>query len=126
MAASSEIQQDMYLEDVLLLSLRRSSLNEEEAETTTGGTQGTEKDGDACEHLVHGVLFESIWEKRNEELADLHANTIQEHEVECPKKGKSYTQDLANRVSRLKPDVSDKIQRLMTAKIRSTNVTPYR
>ncbi|OTB06770.1 hypothetical protein M426DRAFT_98265 [Hypoxylon sp. CI-4A] len=63
------------------------------------------------------------------ELADLHANAIREYEAKKHKKGKSYSQDLANRLFALEDGGYGKlqaIQALVGDRSRAANKTPYR
>ncbi|KAI0851066.1 hypothetical protein F5Y00DRAFT_25850 [Daldinia vernicosa] len=87
-----------------------------------------------------GIEFGSKWKSYNdgfltieplasyaqEELAELHVNTVQEYGAKSSKKGRSYAQDLANRVFRLNAGVYNQIQFVIDNKIRSTNRTPFR
>ncbi|KAI1467054.1 uncharacterized protein F4812DRAFT_430968 [Daldinia caldariorum] len=61
-----------------------------------------------------------------EELVGLHANAAYEYSARRSKKGRSYTQDLANRVFRLNSGVYNQIQSLVDNKLRSANKTPFR
>ncbi|KAI1799531.1 hypothetical protein F4811DRAFT_557698 [Daldinia bambusicola] len=61
-----------------------------------------------------------------EELAGLHANAIREYSAKGSKKGRSYAQDLANRVFRLNAGAYNQIQSLVDNKLRSANKTPFR
>ncbi|KAI1417678.1 hypothetical protein F5Y13DRAFT_61086 [Hypoxylon sp. FL1857] len=60
------------------------------------------------------------------ELAELCANAVQEYDAKAPKKGKSYAQDLANRVFHLDAGIYNKVQHLMEDKMRTSNKTPFR
>ncbi|KAI2618649.1 hypothetical protein GGS26DRAFT_346174 [Hypomontagnella submonticulosa] len=60
------------------------------------------------------------------ELAGLHENAIREYEAKNRKKGKSYAQDLANRVFRLDAGIYSRLQQLMDDKIIASNKTPFR
>ncbi|KAI1393815.1 uncharacterized protein F4822DRAFT_424277 [Hypoxylon trugodes] len=60
------------------------------------------------------------------ELADLHESAVQEYEAKHSKKGTSYAQDLANRVSDLEDEVYTKVQHLIESKMATTNRTPFR
>ncbi|KAI2778934.1 hypothetical protein F4815DRAFT_475414 [Daldinia loculata] len=87
-----------------------------------------------------GIKFGSKWKSYNdgfltiepltsyaqEELAELHANAIQKYSAKGSKKGRSYAQDLANRVFRLNAGVYNQIQFVINNKLRSTNRTPFR
>ncbi|OTA90657.1 hypothetical protein M434DRAFT_365664 [Hypoxylon sp. CO27-5] len=60
------------------------------------------------------------------ELADLYTNAVREYEAKTHKKGKSYAQDLANRVFHLEADIYNRVQHLLEDKMRATNKTPFR
>ncbi|KAK6950247.1 hypothetical protein Daesc_008573 [Daldinia eschscholtzii] len=87
-----------------------------------------------------GIKLGSKWRSRNdgfldiepltsytqEELAELHADAIQEYAARSSKKGASYAQDLANRVFHLNAGVYNQVQSIVDNKLRSTNKTPFR
>ncbi|KAI1655044.1 hypothetical protein F4813DRAFT_187620 [Daldinia decipiens] len=72
------------------------------------------------------LTIEPLTSYAQEELAELHENAIQEYGAKSSKKGRSYAQDLANRVFRLNAGVYNRIQFVINSKLRSTNKTPFR
>ncbi|KAI1771318.1 hypothetical protein F4818DRAFT_210244 [Hypoxylon cercidicola] len=87
-----------------------------------------------------GVKFGIKWKSLNDgridispstaydqgELADLHEDAIREYEAKGRKKGRSYNQDIANRVFGLDLDIYKRLQHLMDDRQKATNKTPFR
>lgn len=59
------------------------------------------------------------------ELEDMHEDAIRQYEAKGRKKGKSYNQDIANRVFKLDLDIYKRLQQLIDDKQRSANRMSY-
>ncbi|KAI0180078.1 hypothetical protein GGR52DRAFT_568836 [Hypoxylon sp. FL1284] len=96
-------------------------------------------------HVFCGLRFNIKWKSLNdgfidispvtcyeqEALADLHEDRMLAYEDEAKAKGrwrgkgKSYDQDMANRVFDLDPDIYKRLQHLVDDRTKATNKTPY-
>ncbi|KAI1759321.1 hypothetical protein GGR53DRAFT_151180 [Hypoxylon sp. FL1150] len=90
-------------------------------------------------NVICGIRFGVKWKSLNDgridispltsygqgELEDMHEDAIRQYEAKGRKKGKSYNQDIANRVFKLDLDIYKRLQHLIEDKQRATNRTPY-